>query len=139
MTAVVLAIAACAAPHSVISTDASGLRTFSIVTVDDAPVVCTMPYYPDAVTGTLNGQVGEQEPVWLDDSAGHRLSVVWPAGFTVKFEPAAAIYADDGRLVARQGEGLRLDQTRVGDASGTFDDPYIASGAVFNGCYPFVR
>ena len=38
-----------------------------------------------------------------------------------------------GRL---RGDRIVLSQTRPGDAAGTSDDPYFASGLVFGDCYP---
>jgi hypothetical protein len=64
---------------------------------------------------------------------------VWPEGFTLQFAPDAAIYTDRGTLVGRAGDRIVLDQTRPGDAAGTFDDPYFASGLVFGDCYPVVQ
>ncbi len=70
---------------------------------------------------------------------GRDVSVVWPAGFRVRFEPER--YA-----LRRCGPGAW-----VGPASGSNwikssltampeppEDPYIASGILFGTCYPFV-
>jgi hypothetical protein len=41
-----------------------------------------------------------------------------------------------GVLDGQAGDRIVLDQTRPGDAAGTFDDPYFASGLIFGDCYP---
>jgi hypothetical protein len=66
------------------------------------------------------------------------LSVVWPAGSSARIESAAALYSDKGVRVAGKGDDVELSQTRWDDAAGTYDDPYLAAGIVFNGCYPFL-
>ena len=64
---------------------------------------------------------------------------MWPAGFTLRFEPDAAISTDRSTLVGRAGDRIVLSQTGYGDAAGTFDDPYFASGLVFGDCYPVLK
>jgi hypothetical protein len=134
---VAVLVAACAA-QSVISTGPDGLRTFAVIrsNPDGSPVACAAFARTNPVTGILEGQAGAREPVWLRAADGRDLSVVWPAGFTVRFEPAAAVYTDRGTLVGRAGDRIVLGQTGWSDAAGTFDDPYFASGLVFGGCYP---
>jgi hypothetical protein len=131
-----LTVAGCSA-HPVISTGPDGLRTFAVVrNPDGSSVACAAFGLTNPVAGILEGQAGAREPVWLHAHDGRHLSVVWPAGFTVRFEPDAAIYTDRGTLVGRAGDRIVLGQTRPGDAAGTFDDPYFASGLVFGECYP---
>jgi len=133
---VALLVAACAV-HSVISTGLDGLRTFAVVrNADGSSVACAAFGLTNPVAGILEGQAGARDPVWLQADDGRHLSVVWPAGFTVRFEPDAAIYTDRVTLVGRAGDRIVLGQTRPGDAAGTFDDPYFASGLVFGDCYP---
>jgi hypothetical protein len=90
------------------------------------------------LVGTLEGQAGAREPVWLRADDGRHLSVVWPADFTVRFEPNAVLRNEHGSVVAGAGERTRLDQVRPEEHAGTYDDPYIASGILLGGCYPFV-
>ncbi len=128
-------------PHSVISTGPDGLRTFSVIrAIDGTPVVCAAFGLANPVVGTLQGNPRvPHEPVWLLTDDGRRLSVVWPEGFTVRFEPEAVLYNDQGRAVSRQGARTELSQVSPGEHAGTFDDPYIASGILFNDCYVFLR
>lgn len=99
-------------------------------------VACPAFARTNPVAGILEGQAVAREPVWIRAADGRDLSVVWPAGFTVRFEPAAAVYTDRGTLVGRAGDRIVLGQTGWSDAAGTFDDPYFASGLIFGGCYP---
>ena len=132
----VLLVASCIA-HAVISTGPDGLRTFAVIrNPDGSSVACVAFARTNPVAGVLEGQAGAREPVWLRAEDGRDLSVVWPAGFTIGFVPDAAIYAERGRVVGRAGDRIVLGQTGQGDAAGTFDDPYFASGLVLGGCYP---
>jgi hypothetical protein len=136
---VALLVAACTA-HSVISTGPDGFRTFAVVrNADGSSVACPAFARTNPVAGILEGQAGAREPVWLRADDGRHLSVVWPAGFTLRFAPDAAIYTDRGTLVGRAGDRIVLGQTGYGDAAGTFDDPYFASGLIFGGCYPVLQ
>ena len=133
---VALLVAACAV-HRVISTGPDGFRTFAVIrNADGSSVACAAFGLTNPVAGILEGQAGAREPVWLQADDGRHLSVVWPAGFTVRFEPDAAIYTERGTLVGRAGDRIVLGQTRPSDAAGTFDEPYFASGLVFGDCYP---
>ncbi|MEW5989818.1 MAG: hypothetical protein AB1736_00540 [Chloroflexota bacterium] len=139
MLAIALASLGCATErHSEIVIGADGLRTFTVFReVDGAPVACPAFAVVDPVRGILEGAVGAREPVWLRNAPGRQLSVVWPEGFSVRFEPEAALYNEGGRVVARQGQAVELGQVGWDENAGTFEDPYIASGILFDGCYPF--
>jgi hypothetical protein len=115
------------------STGPDGLRTFGWGGPNFA---CPAAAAARPVVGTLRGAPGEREPVWLEAADGRRLSVVWPAGYSVRFEPAAALYDERGNQVARDGATVELGQINVETAAGTFDDPYYAKGLLFDGCYP---
>lgn len=108
-----------------------GLRTF---TVADG-VLCTLGAATDPLTGTLAGEPLDPERLWLVDPDANRTSVVWPEGFSVRFEPTAVLYDDGGRPVARAGDVVSFGQVSVEERSGTSGDPYWASGLVFDGCY----
>ena len=141
LVAMVVAACTASAAHPVISTGPDGFRTFTVVrsNPDGSPVACAAFARTNPVAGILEGQAGAPEPVWLQADDGRHLSVVWPAGFTLEFAPDAAIYTDRGTLVGRAGDRIVLGQTGYGDAAGTFDDPYFASGLIFGGCYPVVQ
>jgi hypothetical protein len=144
LSLVALLVAACATRNA-ISTVSDGFRLFAVVrNPDGTSVACAAFGLTNPVAGILEGQAGARqagarEPVWLRADDGRHLSVVWPEGFTLQFAPDAAIYTDRGTLVGRAGDRIVLGQTRPGDAAGTFDDPYFASGLVFGDCYPVVQ
>ena len=125
---------AAAAETGVITTGADGLRTFTW----PSGVLCTAARAINPVTGTLRGGQGAPEPVWLEAEDGSRLSVVWPAGFGVRFQPAAELHNQRGERVARDGALVRLGQVGTESAAGTFDDPFVASGLALGGCYPYL-
>jgi hypothetical protein len=140
----VLVTSACAAvgggAHSVITTHRDGLRTFSVITeLDGNPVVCPAFGLVDPVTGNLQGDpAGRPDTVWLVGPEGLHLSVVWPGGITVRFQPMVTLIDDHGKVVARAGDKVTLGQVRPDSHAGTFEDPYIASGGLFGGCYPYI-
>jgi hypothetical protein len=53
------------------------------------------------------------------------------------WEPDATLYDERGRVVAREGGWVTLDQTARIEAAGTWDDPYVAHGLALGGCYPY--
>jgi hypothetical protein len=126
--------------HSVVIRGPDGLRTFTVIReVDGTPVLCTLGGAIPPVEGVLRGDQGDPvEPVWLERADGRRLSIIWPEGFTVRFEPLAVLRDEGGRIVARDGSSVELPQVPTTIAAGTFEDPYIASGLVFDGCYTFL-
>jgi hypothetical protein len=65
--------------------------------------------------------------------------VIWPEGFTVRFEPGATLVSDKGIAVAYTGDLVELPQVSYGDAAGTYDNPYFASGIFFGDCDTFIR
>jgi hypothetical protein len=93
----------------------------------------------DPVHGTLKGMSGASEPAWIVSDDGRDLSVVWPAGFSVRFGPNLSLYDEVGQLIGSAGNPIELSQTTWDSATGTYDDPYIAQGLVFGSCYPFVK
>lgn len=137
LAAIVLLIVAGCSTHPTISTDSDGLRTFKVLrNPDGSQPPCAAFGLTNPVSGKLEGQAGSRERVWLEADDGRHLSVVWPEGFKLRFEPNAVIYNERGAIVARSPDRVVLTQTRPSDAAGTFSDPYFASGLVFGGCYP---
>lgn len=122
-----------AASPSDAPTTGTALRTFPLWEGAD----CDAIGVDNPVIGRLEGDPEDpQEPVWLTRADGTRLSVVWPVGFSVRFEPEATLYDEQGRVVARAGESVELGQVSVTKAKGSFEDPYYAAGILFEGCYP---
>ena len=108
------------------------MRTFRI----DPTVGCPSFRMLPSVEGTLRGDGFAQEPVWLEATDGRHLSVVWPQGFTVQFEPGAVLYNEKHEPFASAGEHVAFTQVAWDSAAGTFEDPYYAAGLLVGGCYP---
>jgi hypothetical protein len=107
---------------------------------DGVPILCTLGTAVNPVRGVFEGDPARSSQVaWLRAPDGRQLTVAWPQGFTVRFEPDAVLYDERGVAVARHGELVELSQVSVGEHAGTLLDPYIASGIVFDDCYPFTR
>lgn len=130
IVALVLGVAACADPAPTAS--GSHLRTF----VWSDQVLCNAAAAVPPVTGALEGDPADPDLVWLRGTTNQRLSIAWPAGFAVRFEPEAALYDERGVVVARAGDIVKLGQVFVGAHAGTPEDPYLTAGIVFEGCYP---
>jgi hypothetical protein len=126
-----LALGACGSS----AVPAPPLRTFSVLKASGMPVLCTLGQPIPPMVGVLAGSSADLETVWLEVAGGARVSLTWPAGFTVRFEPGAVIYNENGKAVVKAGETLTL-QARIGEHAGTLADPYPVSGAVLGGCYP---
>ncbi len=104
---------------------------------DGAPVLCNAAAAVNPVRGFFEGDPTRSSQVaWLRGRDGRQLSVAWPQGFTVRFEPDAVLYDERGVPVARQDDAVELPQVNLEEAAGTLVDPYIADGHVFDGCYP---
>jgi hypothetical protein len=67
--------------------------------------------------GPLAGSASDPELVWLTSSTGGRISLIWPAGYRVAFEPDAAIYItisrSDPPLVAELARLYGADASAV--------------------------
>jgi hypothetical protein len=65
--------------------------------------------------------------------------VAWPEGFTVRFEPNAVLYNEEGVAVAKHGSEVELGQVNFEEHAGTLADPYTADGILFDSCYPLAN
>lgn len=101
-------------------------------------MACGLNAVEPHVNGVLDGDPTDGERLWLTTEAGRRVSVVWPGGFTVTFEPNAVLHDETGRTVARAGDWVELSQVATASAAGTPDDPYIASCSVLGGSYVYL-
>jgi len=134
---VLLAISAtgCQQPGT-ISTGPDGLRTFAT----NPNVICNADAYLPGFSAVLAGDADDPERVWLVGANvapyKPRISVVWPQGFHVRFEPDAVLYNEKDVPVARQGETVTFPQANNSKQAGTYADPYLAHGVVFDRCYP---
>ncbi len=108
------------------------IATFVLVSPPAGVRLGCMAYgvLPHWVSGTLEGAPGDPERVWLLGPAGDRISIAWPAGFSLHFTPDARLDDAAGRLFASAGDQIVLGQVRVGSHSGTRADPYLAAGLI---------
>jgi hypothetical protein len=107
---------------------------------DGNPVLCTLEAAVAPVHGVFEGdQARSSQVAWLRAPDGRQMTVAWPQGFTVRFEPDAVLYDETRRVVARQGQDVTLPQVNFQEHAGTLVDPYIADGLLFDGCYVFAR
>jgi hypothetical protein len=129
----VACVTGCRQPGT-ISIGPDGLRTFAT----DPSLICNLSAFADPFAGALTGDASDPERLWLVGAAPYnpRISVVWPQGFHVRFEPNAVLYNEKDVTVARQGETVSLPQVDTSKHAGTYADPYLAYGIVFNRCYP---
>ncbi len=134
-----LALAGCAflpAARSHVVTGPDGLRTFTLAPRGDN-VMCLAYATVDPLVGILRAEpAGSREPVRVQVPDGRRVSLVWPEGFAVTSEPDVVLRDAHGRVVAREGSTITLDQTTRSEATGTWDDPYVAHGLTLGDCYP---
>ncbi len=91
--------------------------------------ICPAFAVVDPVTGTLAGDRSDPERIWLVGSS-ERISVIWPAGFTLVFAPEATLYDERGGLFAQAGDTVSLDQVHLRSHVGTLADPYLAAGLI---------
>src|SRR5687767_1437606 len=85
-----------------ITTGPDGLRTF----VTDRSMLCGLGAILTPFSAVLAGDPNDPERVWLVGAPPRppRISMVWPQGFHVRFEPDAVLYNEKGVPVARHGE-----------------------------------
>ena len=118
------------------------ILTFPVMREADGGPIQLCPAFAavEPVEGIFEGDPGRSSGVaWLRGTDGRQLTVAWPEGFTVRFEPDAVLYDERGKAQVRHGVGVRLEQVNVFDHAGTPADPYLATGLLFDGCYPFAR
>ena len=124
-------------PKSVITTNESGLRVYSWVSEWQGVLMDCLGSLSSGVRGQLGGDPADPGRIWLTAADGGRLEVVWPAGFSVTFEPRAVLRNELAEVVAHAGNEVHLMDVTPEDAAGTPEDPYIASGRVLDGCYSY--
>ncbi len=119
------------------------IRTFPVQREENGvPIACDSIGVENGVAGALTGDPADKEGVWLTALDGTRLSIVWPEGFTARFEPDVILLDEhfidepgtDERVavVAHEGDMVLLQVERAA-ATGSFEDPYYASGIMLAG------
>jgi hypothetical protein len=125
-----LAVAACGAPDR--SETKPWVRTYPARLQN----LCPASEAVDPVVGTFDGDLlADGDKSWLVSADGDRLYVVWPQGFSLSFQSGPTLRDDTGKVVAQKDTSVTLSQVNGLDHAGTMDDPYIALGWLFNGCY----
>jgi hypothetical protein len=67
---------------------------------DGIPILCNAAAAVEPVQGVFEGDPGRSSGVaWLRAADGRSLTVAWPEGFTVRFEPLAVLYNERGKEV----------------------------------------
>jgi hypothetical protein len=147
ISAIALVIAGCAAGASrpVLPTGALVVPTDeNLLPSAQSGVLCTLGAVLPPVKGVLAGDTADAAwPVWLDDAAGRRLYVLWPRGFSVRFDPVASLLDETGTPFAIAGSEVTLEQVGPDPAKGTTERPYVAEGLSATGlghvqhCYTY--
>ena len=116
MGVVAALVLGCAGTGTRTSRGPDGLLTWASDTA-----ACQEARDPDPPIGTLQGTSGDPDRVWVAAPDGRRLSIVWPAGFTIRFEPDAVLYAK-GVAVAHAGDPIAINGEAPAQGA-TPDDP----------------
>jgi hypothetical protein len=111
-----LVLVGCAGTGTRISRGPDGLLTWTSDTAECQAAISGPPI------GTLQGAANDVERVWVVAPDGRRLSLVWPGGFTVRFEPDAVLYGPTGVAVARTGDPIDINRAAP-EQGATPDDP----------------
>jgi hypothetical protein len=76
--------------------------TPSLPTLADEVQVCEGVH----LGGTLAGSPTDPRVAWVVDSKGRRHEVVWPPGFTARFDTKLAVLDASGKVVYRAGDTI---------------------------------
>jgi hypothetical protein len=92
--------------------------------------LCTLAAAINPVSGALEGDQSDATwPVWLRAVDGSRLYVLWPRGFSARFDPDLTLLDETGTPFA-SASGVWLGQVGRDPTKGTKDRPYTASGLI---------
>jgi hypothetical protein len=124
---------------------AMALRTDeNLVPSSVSGVLCGLNGTLPQVSGVLEGDPSDEAwPVWIQTATGRRMYVVWPKGFSVRFNPTATLLDQEGTPILHDGSPLTLGQFSDDPATGTRDHPFVAVGAWSTGlgnvwrCYTY--
>jgi hypothetical protein len=79
-----------------------GARNFELPVVADNGGICAGV----GIEGTLRGDPTDPRVAWLQGPAGGRRDVVWPSGYTARFDPALTVRDADGKVQFREGDPI---------------------------------
>jgi hypothetical protein len=72
--------------------------------------------------GSLEGSANDPDRIWIVAPGARRVFLIWPYGFTVRFEPDAVLYGPSGVVVARAGDPIEIN-LEVPEQGATREDP----------------
>ena len=102
-------------------------------TIPSGTFLCGGGKFVPSLVGHLHGDPEDKQLVWLVTDAGLRIDILWPPGFSVRFEPRLELLDDTGALVGISGQRLDIN-TDPSSHAGTVEDPFPANQ--FDGrCY----
>ena len=135
---VAVVLIGCAAPGPARAPLPSGAMAVptddNLVSSAQSGILCTLSASIPPVTGTLEGDPRDTAwPVWLRGPDGGRIYLLWPRGFSVRFDPAATVLDETGAVFLLAGSPLTLWQESHATADGTKDHPYLVGGLVGTG------
>lgn len=76
--------------------------------------------------GKLEGSADDPDRLWVVAPGGRRAFLIWPHGFTVRFEPYAVLYGPSGVIVARAGDPIEIN-LEVPEQGATPEDPMLVT------------
>jgi hypothetical protein len=90
--------------------------------------LCPASRAGDPVVGRLEGDAGATPfSTWLVAADGRPVYVMWPRGFTARFEPSLELIDSRNEVIARRGEIIDLNMNwnvNPDLATGTRESPY---------------
>jgi hypothetical protein len=127
MTAVILL--GCSAPAALPSGAITVPTDENLVSSAESGILCTASAVIPPVVGVLEGDPSDVAwPVRLRADDGRRMYILWPRGFSVRFDPSATLLDEAGATFLHAGDPLVLGQVGADPAHGTKDRPYLARG-----------
>ena len=101
----------------------------SLVSFESLGILCmgssTVPRPPPV--GVLDGDPSDVAwPTWLRAEDGSRRYLVWPRGFSVRFDPSATLLDETGTPILDAGSPLRFESATSDPSTWTRDRPYVA-------------
>jgi hypothetical protein len=101
----------------------------ALVSSAQSNILCTASAAIPPVVGILAGDASESAwPVWLRAEDGQRMYVVWPKGFSARFDPGVTLLDETGAPVLDEGSPITLVQVARDPSRGTRERPYVAEG-----------
>ena len=105
--------------------------------IPSATFLCGGGKFVPSLVGRLHGDSQDPQLVWLVADSGTRIDILWPPGFSVRFEPRLELLDDAGQLVGISGQEIDIN-TNPSSHAGTAEDPFPANH--FDGrCYAPIR